>query len=417
MSTIEFNIDYFDYPLEKHQIAQFPANERDRSKLLVFSQDRKIFHRLFLDLPEFLPSGSLLVRNISKVLQARLYFQKATGAQAQIFLLEPISPSTDPQIVLQSGSPSTWKALLKGGRLRVGSVLYSSFEESLNINVEANIVARNKDHSVVEISWSPPERMFYEVLENLGRTPLPPYIKRADLALDKTRYQTIYASTPGSVAAPTAGLHFTAQIIDDLQRKGIGFADVVLHIGTGTFKPISTEDIFEHKMHYEQFQVTKENILKILNFLKKKTKDEFLVAVGTTSVRTLESLHWISQRLIEDDIKNLNLPLNLGQYEWMEFKRQIKPAESIEYLLELMEKKNLNSIYGTTNLYITPNYKINFFDAIITNFHQPRSTLLLLIYTFVGDYWRSIYNEALEKGYRFLSYGDSSLLWNINRNQ
>lgn len=407
-----FELEDFDYDLPKEKIALYPAVERDHSKLLLFDKERKIKHLLFYQIPELIPSGSLLVRNISKVIPARLFFQKPTGGRVEIFLLEPVSPSPDPQIALSSKNACTWKTLLRGRNLKAGLELFPLNSQMHEGNLVAKIQEKNPEGTLVEFRWSE-DIDFATLITSLGRIPLPPYITRADEDIDKIRYQTIYSKVPGSVASHTAGLHFTQSVLEKLKANSVDFADISLHIGLGTFKPIETKNIFEHKMHSEQFHIELSKLQKILSFFKNRTSQRICLAVGTTSVRTLESIYWLVQKIVTQKDKTLTLPINIEQFIWRNYSPLLNPAESLEFLIETLEKQQLSSIYGSTQLFITPGYKIKFFDALITNFHLPRSTLLLLIYSFVGKDWKRIYTEALNNNYRFLSYGDSSLLFKV----
>lgn len=408
-----FSIEDFDYYLPKERIAQFPLPNRDESNLLVFDKEKIISHHKFYELPNLLPGGSLLLRNISKVIPARIYLQKETGGRVEVLLLEPIEPSFDPQISLASTKECTWKILLRGRNLKKGAKLILPQNNELKIEFSCIIVEKNSDHSIANFKWDNPEYTFANILEHLGRIPLPPYINRNDEDLDRLHYQTIYGINPGSVASHTAGLHFSSKVIENLKQKGIDFSEITLHIGLGTFKPITSKDIFEHKMHEEKISVTYENLLKIYEFLRARNENQLFVAVGTTSVRTLESIYWLAQKLYSNNKIVSNNLFEIEQFVWKEFAKKLSPIQSLELLLEIMEKQQIKTFAGSTSLYITPGYQINFFDAIITNFHQPKSTLLLLIYAFVGEEWKRIYNEALKNNYRFLSYGDSSLLFKI----
>jgi len=407
-----FGLTDFDYELPKERIAQYPTKERDHSKLLLFDKERRIKHLRFFQIPDLIPAGSLLVRNISKVIPARLFFQKPTGGKVEILLLEPVLPSPDPQIALGSKKSCTWKTLTRGRNLKSGIELYLLDHHYEKCILVAKILEKNPDGTLVEFRWDN-DIDFATLISSLGRIPLPPYINRSDEELDKIRYQTVYSKIPGSVASHTAGLHFTQRVIDELKAKNIDFADISLHIGLGTFKPIETKDIFEHKMHSEQFHIELSILKQILNFFKRRSSEQFCLAVGTTSVRTLESIYWLVQKMVVQKERTLTLPVELEQFVWKDCPASLNIVDSLEYLIETLEHCNCGSIFGSTQLFITPGYKIKFFDGLITNFHLPRSTLLLLIYSFVGNHWRRIYAEALSNNYRFLSYGDSSLLFKV----
>lgn len=403
-------VEDFHYELPKSRIAQFPLPERDKSKLLVYTPKGKIEHYLFKQLPELLTENTLLVRNISKVLPARVYFKKQTGGSAEILLVEPIEPSRDPQITIASHFRCKWKAIVGGKRIHHQSVLSYRVEQPGNVEIFAKILERFNEFAIVEFAWKPENLNFGQILEMLGRTPLPPYIKRPDEPIDRTRYQTIYALHNGSVAAPTAGLHFTREVENALIEKSVEFVDVTLHIGPGTFKPIDVDNIAEFTMHSENFYVSRSTILKIYKAIN-SNKHGSLVAIGTTSVRTIESLYWLACELTS---KNIDIRNHCLISQWLPYrtdKEAFTPQESLEVLLEQMERQNMKILTGSTQLLILPGYKIKFFDALLTNFHLPKSTLLMLIYAFVGENWRKIYSNALENNYRFLSYGDVSLLY------
>lgn len=403
-------IEDFDYELPKSRIAQFPLAERDKSKLLIYTSKGEIEHRLFKDLPELLSEGTLLVRNISRVLPARIYFKKQTGGSAEILLVEPIEPSQDPQIAIASHFRCKWKAIVGGKRIRPQSTLLFRTKESENVEVFAKILERFEEFAIVEFNWKPENLSFGQILTILGRTPLPPYIKRDDESIDRSRYQTIYALHNGSVAAPTAGLHFSTEVVNALLNKNIEFVDITLHIGPGTFKPIDTDNIAEFTMHSENFYVSRKAILKIYDSIS-SNKDKSLVAIGTTSVRTIESLYWLAHELISGNIDIKNYCLISQWLPYRTDKEILTPVESLEVLLYQMEKQSVEVLTGSTQLLILPGYKVKFFDALLTNFHLPKSTLLMLVYAFVGTNWKKIYSNALENNYRFLSYGDTSLLY------
>lgn len=409
--NLKIDLEEFNYNLPFERIAQYPLTKRDESRLLIFNKEKKLFHHYFYELPEFIPEGSLLVRNSSKVLPARFFFNKPTGSQVELLLVEPVEPSNDPQIAIASNSPNIWKVIVGGKRIHKGMIFKQVFTNK-NINVKAEVLEKNNDFALVKFDWEPKDSIFSKILNEIGHIPLPPYIKRSDQLIDYSHYQTVYASTPGSVAAPTAGLHFTDKVLKRIKQKNVEFVDVTLHIGPGTFKPIG-KDIAEHIMHSEMFCIKKETIERIYQFLI--NTNNFIFAIGTTSVRTIESLFWLGNKIF--NYKNYKLVSNpkISQWEPYQSSPSINPAESLEILLNSMERENIDRIFGTTQLFILPMYKIKFFDSIITNFHLPKSTLLLLIASFVGEYWRKIYDEALNHNYRFLSYGDSSLLWNIGK--
>ena len=413
------SIEDYDYPLPDERIAKYPLSERDASKLLVLNKDN-ISSSHFKDIGDFLPKDSLLIFNETKVVRARLQFTKDSGASIEIFCLEPITGNGDYQLAFSSKSPSRWKCLVGNSRrwknetalsLRVPESRSLSESESLSRSVSesestlyAKRLEKNDNYSVVEFSWEPAELSFAEVLEAAGEIPLPPYLHREAEESDRERYQTVFARHEGSVAAPTAGLHFTENLIDDLRSKGISFEEVTLHVGAGTFRPVSSETIGEHEMHSETIVVKKSCIENILRNI-----DKTIIPVGTTSMRTIESLYWIGLMLKEEGLEERHLHLE----QWFPYKeRETLPSaeESLSIILDYLKSHNLNELHATTALMIAPSCKINIAKALITNFHQPKSTLLLLVSALIGERWKEAYQYALDNDFRFLSYGDSSLL-------
>ncbi|MFN3781260.1 MAG: S-adenosylmethionine:tRNA ribosyltransferase-isomerase, partial [Candidatus Kapaibacteriota bacterium] len=319
-----------------------------------------------------------------------------------------------PETTLRATQKCIWKALLRGRNLKEGSVLHLIPPQTKDANLTARVIEKNSQSYTVEFNWFSDDISFSDILNQVGHIPLPPYISRSDENIDRERYQTIYGNKLGSVASHTAGLHFTSEVLNKLKEKSISFAEVTLHISLGTFKPIQTTNIHNHTMHKENFSVTYCDLTKIYNFLKNRSTENLLVAIGTTSVRTLESIFWYAQFLYHQKPSTKSEPLEIPQYIWKHLPKKLSIVETLEFLLDRMEQLNINSLAGGTSLFITPDYKINFFDALVTNFHQPKSTLLLLVYAFVGEDWKKIYQSALENKYRFLSYGDSSLLFKTN---
>ncbi len=407
------SIEDYNYPLPDERIAKYPLSERDASKLLVL-KDNKISSSHFNEIGDFLPKDSLLVFNETKVVRARLQFTKESGAAIEIFCLEPISGNGDYQVAFSSKSPSRWKCLVGNSRrwknetisLRVNKSISQRVNETTrqqDIVLHAERLEKNDNYSVVEFSWEPAELSFAEILEAAGEIPLPPYLHREAEESDRERYQTVFAKHEGSVAAPTAGLHFTNELIANLKERGINFEEVTLHVGAGTFRPVSSETIGEHEMHSETIAVKKsciENLIRNCN----KT----IIPVGTTSMRTIESLYWIGLMLMEEGLEERNLHLN----QWFPYKeRETLPSaeQSLSKILEYLEKYKLSELHATTALMIAPTCKINIAKALITNFHQPKSTLLLLVSALIGNKWKEVYQYALDNDFRFLSYGDSCL--------
>ena len=410
------SIEDYNYPLPDERIAKYPLSERDASKLLVL-KDNNISSSHFNEIGDFLPKDSLLIFNETKVVRARLQFTKESGAAIEIFCLEPISGNGDYQVAFSSKSPSRWKCLVGNSRRwkneTISLRLYESTSQQVNEStsqsqcqcqiLHAERLEKNDNYSVVEFSWEPAELSFAEVLEAAGEIPLPPYLHREAEESDRERYQTVFAKHEGSVAAPTAGLHFTNELITNLKERGITFEEVTLHVGAGTFRPVSSETIGEHEMHSETIVVKKSCIENLI-----RNCDKTIIPVGTTSMRTIESLYWIGLMLMEEGLEERNLHLN----QWFPYQeRETLPSaeESLSTILEYLNKYELSELHATTALMIAPTCKINIAKALITNFHQPKSTLLLLVSALIGDKWKEAYQYALDNDFRFLSYGDSCL--------
>lgn len=393
-SLKNLSIDDFDYSLPNEKIAQFPLSERDLSKLLVY-KNQKITDDFFYNVSEFLNEKDFLFFNNTKVVQARLNLQKSSGGKIELFCLEP-NGNKEINIALQQKGNVVWNCLVGGAKKwKAGKI----FIEENNVKLEAEKLKQQNDTFEIAFNWFPSELSFAEVLDKLGHIPLPPYMNRDDKIEDKNRYQTIYAKWEGSVAAPTAGLHFTNRVFKSLDEKGIKKDFVTLHVGAGTFKPVKSTTIGEHEMHAEYIEVTKSNLQNIL------ANEGNIIAVGTTSLRTLESLHWMGIKA-----KNGERNLNLSQWDAYSLAEEnISLSETITELLKFLETYRLEKIIAQTQIIIGPGYKLKVAKGIITNFHQPKSTLLLLIASFLGNQWREIYNHALTNNYRFLSYGDSCL--------
>lgn len=386
----EIQIHDFDYSLPDERIALFPVEPRDSSKLLRL-EGTAITHHTFRDIPQLLPEKSMLVFNQTRVIQARLKLSKPTGAQIEIFLLEPVFPS--PAVIQTMGATGVvhWHCMI-GNKKR-----WKADEIIPYQGLEFSWVDRERD--MVSIAWSD-NRVFAEVLAEVGNMPIPPYIKREAVEKDKEVYQTVYATQEGSVAAPTAGLHFTEDVLNQLEKQGIKKEFITLHVGAGTFKPVSTDNALEHEMHAEKMFFTRENIVHLLQH------EGPVIPVGTTSMRSLESLYWFGAGLIQ---KRLNV-FSIPQYFQYEQPCTLSMQESLEAVLTYLDQNKLENLEGVTSIYIVPGYRFRICRGIITNFHQPKSTLLLLISALIGEQWKAVYNEALQNGYRFLSYGDSSLL-------
>ncbi|MFT7270430.1 MAG: S-adenosylmethionine:tRNA ribosyltransferase-isomerase [Roseivirga sp.] len=393
------NLADYTYELADEKIAKYPLAERDQSKLLHYKKG-SITHEKFRDIIELIPKESTLFFNNTKVIPARLIFNKATGAQIEIFLLKPIAPSEILSIVMEERTSVTWECMVGNFKKWKDEI---PLERSLEINggevvLKAKVVDRDKKS--IQFEWDNQDISFAEIVEVSGKVPLPPYLNRAAEESDKPRYQTVYSQHDGAVAAPTAGLHFTSEILEKLKEKGVKESFLTLHVSAGTFQPIKSDNILEHPMHSEQMVVTKESIQDVIEAKGK------VFAVGTTSMRTLESLFWFGVRLINGK-ENFNIQ-KLEPYD--AYDQLPSRSESFQAIFGWMESNSLNQIIGTTEIFIFPGYKFRVCDGLITNFHQPGSTLILLVAAFIGEDWKKVYHQALDSGYRFLSYGDSSLL-------
>lgn len=397
------HIDNFDYELPDERIAKYPLVERDSSKLLVYKKG-EIIDENFSSLSEYLPQDSLMVFNNTKVIQARLQFQKETGAKIEIFCLEPFSP-TDYLMSFQQTEQCSWLCLVGNSKKwKEGKLTLEVNIGTEHVVLSAERLERVGDSSEILFSWNNNTITFADILDAVGELPIPPYLNRKTEEADINTYQTVYSKIIGSVAAPTAGLHFTPRVLESIENKGIIRAEVTLHVGAGTFKPVQATEIGGHDMHSELISVKKETIELLLT-----QKDKKVVAVGTTSVRTLESLYYLGVLLGRD----LNAELFVPQ--WLPYENEINLSieESLSNILHYLNVNQLNVLVAHTAIMIAPSYQYKIVNAIVTNFHQPKSTLLLLVSAFTeGDNWKQIYNHALQNDYRFLSYGDSSLLLN-----
>ena len=394
------NINDYDYPLPDERIAKFPLAERDSSKLLVY-RGGEISERHFSDIGEELPEGSLLVFNNTKVVRARLVMHKPSGARVEVFCLEPHAPA-DYEHAFAVRGECEWSCIVGNlKKWKEGAVQIPFEYEGADYTLQAYIAERGTREHIVRFEWSAP-MTFGELLEYLGRIPIPPYLNRESEEIDNTRYQTVYSRFEGSVAAPTAGLHFTEPLIERMKAKGFDFAEVTLHVGAGTFLPVKDEDATKHAMHTEHFGVTLATLRKLRENYGK------IVAVGTTSVRTLESLTALAWRIKSGKAYDC---ATVGQWELYDIPAEFSGEEVLDILILYMEQNGLERLRAATEIMITPlGYNYRIVRNIVTNFHQPKSTLLLLVSAYVGDDWHKIYDYALSHDFRFLSYGDSSLL-------
>lgn len=398
------NINDYNYDLPDEKIAKYPLDERDMSKLLVFDGD-KIEEDRFRNISTHLPAGSLLLFNDTKVINARMIFEKETGARIEVFCLDPISPSDYAQAFAQNGRCS-WKCLVgnskkwKDGRLKKSIIV-----DGKNLDLYITRVREIGNSFEILFEWDNPDICFSQIIDVAGNIPIPPYLNRNSEDIDKVRYQTVYSHYQGSVAAPTAGLHFTERVMGDLKKCNIQSDAVTLHVGAGTFQPVKTDNAAEHEMHTEHFIVKRTTIEKIVQYLGNIT------ITGTTTVRTVESLFCVGAQVFEN--KDVDAEeFHVSQWEAYEYKDKYDAREILENLLSWMTAKGLEYIRCATQIMIVPGFRFRITDRLITNFHQPKSTLLLLLSAFIGEEWRRVYKYALENNFRFLSYGDSCLFLN-----
>jgi len=399
------DINGFDYPLPASRIALFPVAERDQSKLLVM-KDGSLSEDVFANLPQHLPSGSLMIFNETRVIHARLVFHKPSGSRIEIFCLEPVAPVSDVQLAFQQKEHCTWKCLVGNAkRWKSGKLILNAEVAGRDTELVVEMKERLGDSFLVEFSWTSGGTAFADILDVFGKIPLPPYIGREVTDRDNVTYQTVYARHDGSVAAPTAGLHFTPAVFRVLSAKNIMKNNITLHVGAGTFRPVSAASLLDHIMHSEQVIIPATVIENILRY-----KPNQITVVGTTTVRSLESLYWQGVKWLRGESTDPHL--EVGQ--WDPYKPEYQGVtldESLQKVLEVLNVHGLDEIKGYTSLLIAPGYEYHIPDAIVTNFHQPKSTLLLLVSAFVGDDWKKAYDYALVHGFRFLSYGDSCLFF------
>lgn len=401
MSNIpKINLEDYTYDLPDEKIALYPLENRDNSKLMIVDRGSKsVKEKKFYDLPEILDENFHLVFNNTKVIPARFYLKRENEKVVEIFSLNPVEPSSDPQIALIAKNTVVWNCLIRGKRIKVGEILINPFSEVESFKAE---ILEKGENFKIKFTWDE-NISFFEILNKLGNIPLPPYIKRDLEESDKERYQTIFAKNDGSVAAPTAALHFTEKVMSDLKSKNIDFTELVLHVGAGTFKPLSADKIEDHLMHQEFFSISRESLVELLKAVEHNKK---ILAVGTTSIRTLESIMVFANKLLQNYTGNIFI----NQWESYDLFEHDK-IKLLNLLIEYLDKNNLTHLTGETQLIIVPGYKFRIVDGIITNFHQPKSTLILLVAAFMGrDLWQKSYNYALENQFRFLSYGDSSVI-------
>lgn len=398
--TKHIKISEYNYPLPDERIAKFPLPVRDQSKLLVYRHG-EVKEDIFTSLPEYLPKGALMIFNNTKVIQARLHFRKETGAGIEVFCLEPIQPN-DYVLSFQQTQKCSWLCMI--GNLKKWKEGTLKREMTVKGNSLILTATRGEVHGTshwIDFEWNNPEVTFADILEVFGELPIPPYLNRETQESDKETYQTVYSKIKGSVAAPTAGLHFTERVLDALQTKGVECEELTLHVGAGTFKPVKSEEIAGHEMHTEYISVNKKTIDKLI------AHNGEAIAVGTTSVRTLESLYYIGVTLHNNPEAN---DLHVTQWQPYENKTQLTSKEALQAISDYLKRHEMETLHTSTQIIIAPGYNYHIVKAMVTNFHQPQSTLLLLVSAFVKGDWRTIYDYALSHDFRFLSYGDSSLL-------
>ncbi len=414
-SLFDIQLTDFEYNLPDERIARYPAEPRDSSKLLVY-QSGQISHQSFQSLTDFLPESAFLVFNDTKVIPARLYFQKTTGSVVEVFLLQPHAPTRFVHQAMQVAHSCVWECMIGNKkRWKYDEILSLAFEiDGLKFKIEALLIER--EQNLVQFSWkneSQSTTAFVDVVQALGQIPLPPYLKRKTENQDTETYQTVYSKSEGAVAAPTAGLHFTERVFERMAHKNIGHSFVTLHVGAGTFMPVKVQSVATHTMHTEQVVYTRQLIEDLVAHNSK------VVAVGTTSMRSLESLYWFGVKLLADyKSATTDTPIvNQGERSFKIEKLYPYSIESppsvtasLQAILNYMTANEMSQLVGETEIMILPSYQFKICKGLITNYHQPESTLMLLVAAFVGNDWRRIYDEALANDYRFLSYGDSSLL-------
>ena len=400
--TKHIKINDYNYPLPEERIAKFPLPVRDQSKLLVYRKG-EISETVFTSLPNYLESGSLMIFNNTKVIQARLHFRKETGALIEIFCLEPIQPN-DYALNFQQTQHAAWLCMIGNlKKWKEGSLQKELTVKGKPLTLTATRGACHGTSHWVDFTWNNDEATFADILEVFGELPIPPYLNRETQESDKETYQTVYSKIKGSVAAPTAGLHFTQRVLDSLAEKGVDLEEVTLHVGAGTFKPVKSEEIEGHEMHTEYISVNRRTIEKLL------AHQGEAIAVGTTSVRTLESLYYIGTTISQHPDASQE-ELHVKQWQPYETSSSLSTIEALQQILNYMERHQLETLHTSTQIIIAPGYEYKIVKKMITNFHQPQSTLLLLVSAFVKGNWKSIYDYALSHDFRFLSYGDSSLL-------
>lgn len=402
MDTKHIHIKDYNYELPDERIAKYPVAQRDHSKLLIYNKG-EISEDMFYNISKYLPAGSLMVFNNTRVIHARIHFKKSTGALIEVFLLEPARPS-DYELMFQTRGACSWLCMV--GNLKKWKE--GQLSRKFNINGHEIVLSATRGKAQgtshwIDFSWNDTEVTFTDILEAVGELPIPPYLNRESQESDNVTYQTVYSKVNGSVAAPTAGLHFTDNVLNAIDAHGIEREELTLHVGAGTFKPVKSEDISGHDMHTEYICVKRSTIENLIKH------NASAIAVGTTSVRTLESLYYIGARL-DKQPEAAESQLHITQWEPYDTHPTIQPVDALQNIVDYLDRNGLNAIHCSTQIIIAPGYDYKIVKMLVTNFHQPQSTLLLLVSAFVHGDWKKIYDHALKHDFRFLSYGDSSLL-------
>ena len=397
------SVKNYSYNLPPVRIAKYPLDKRDESKLLIL-RNGSVKEDLFKNIDEYINRGSCLVFNNSKVIQARILFQKPTGARIEIFCLEPVEPN-DYMLAFQQKQKVVWRCIIGNQKKWKSDSLQRPFKfEGNKYVLRATKKITSNGSPLIEFKWNATGLSFSEVLESTGLTPIPPYLNREAVALDKDRYQTVYSRHKGSVAAPTAGLHFTDSVFNKIARKNISKVELTLHVGIGTFQPIKSNIVTDHEMHTEHFYFDKTRIEHILENLNQ------IIAVGTTSMRSLESIYWLGVKINRGIIQKPE-DLSISQWDGYHLSNDLSTKESLNTVLDFMKDKRTENLNASTRIMLVPGYSFKLVNGLITNFHMPRSSLLLLVSAFIGEDWRKVYDFALENNFRFLSYGDSSIFF------
>lgn len=399
----EITITSYNYDLPDSFIAKYPLRNREEAKLLFYIEG-EIKDDTFKNLPSYISANDLIIFNDTKVIQARLHFQKTTGATIEIFCLEPYAPKEYTQN-FESTTKVTWACLVGNSKKWKEGVLTKELSVQGNkVILTAKREGKQHTSELITFTWNNPTISFAAILECFGELPIPPYLNRKTEQSDLQDYQTVYASVKGSVAAPTAGLHFTENILEQLQKKGVEEERVTLHVGAGTFKPVKSETLEGHRMHSEHIAVSTTTLSRLLKHQGKA------IAVGTTSVRTLESLYYLGKMIMEGRVHS-DSDLHVSQWEPYDSKTEVNTVDALQAIHDFLKNRDETVLHASTQIIIAPGYKYKIVKGMITNFHQPESTLLLLVSAFIGEGWRELYKHALENNYRFLSYGDGSLLF------